>query len=277
MNNMLILAAKEVRDGYRNRWITVMTTIMAGLAFVLALLGSAPVGTTNISPLAVTVVSLSSLSIFFIPLIALLLSYDSIVGEEERGTLTLLLAHPVTRPAIAIGKFIGQLFILAFAIVIGYGVATLAIVVSSEGIFLEQQWGIFFKLLLSSIMLGAVFLAIGMLLSIWAKERGTAAASAIGIWLLFVVLFDMMLLGVLGASGADLLSDNAVKWIMLGNPTDAYRMFNLTADADTAVLSGMAGLRDDQGVSSTILLTLLLTWIAIPLAASCLLFQRRSV
>lgn len=277
MTNLLILAAKEIRDGYRNRWITVMTIIMAGLAFVLALLGSAPIGTTNISPLSVTVVSLSSLSIFFIPLIALLLSYDSIVGEEERGTLTLLLAHPVTRPAIAVGKFTGQLFILAFAIVVGYGTATLAIVVSGDSVFLEQQWNTFFMLLLSSILLGAVFLALGMLLSIWAKERGTAAACAIGIWLLFVVLFDMVLLGVLGASGTDFLGDDAIKWIMLGNPADAYRMFNLTSNDETAILSGMAGLRGDQGVSGTVLLALLVIWIVVPLTASCLLFQRRSV
>jgi Cu-processing system permease protein len=277
MTNILILATKEIRDGYRNRWIIVMTLIMAGLAFVLALLGSAPVGTTTISPLAVTVVSLSSLSIFFIPLIALLLSYDSIVGEEERGTLTLLLAHPVTRPAIAIGKFAGQLCILAFAIVAGYGIATLAIVMTGDSAFLDQQWGTFFKLLLSSILLGAVFLALGMLLSIWAKERGTAAACAIGIWLLFVVLFDMVLLGILGISGTEFLGDGIVKWIMLSNPTDAYRMFNLTSTDETAILSGMAGLRGDQGVSSSILLALMIFWIILPLTASCLMFQRRSV
>ena len=70
---------------------------MAGLALVLALLGSTPTGTTKISALTVTVVSLSSLSIFFVPLIALLLSYDSIVAEHERGTLILLLAYPVAR------------------------------------------------------------------------------------------------------------------------------------------------------------------------------------
>ena len=41
------------------------------------------------------VVSLSSLTIFLVPLIALLLSHDAIVGEAERGTLLLLLSYPV--------------------------------------------------------------------------------------------------------------------------------------------------------------------------------------
>lgn len=277
MGNMWILAIKEIRDGYRNRWIAVMTLIMAGLALVLALLGSAPVGSTAISPLAVTVVSLSSLSLFFIPLIALLLSYDAIVGEEERGTLTLLLAHPISRPAIALGKFTGQFVILSFAVVIGYGAATVAVAFAGEVPFFEQQWPVFFKLLLSSILLGAVFLALGLLLSIWTKDRGTAAAAAIGLWLVFVVLFDMLLLGILSSDAGGLIGDGAVKWIMLANPADAYRLFNLTSNNETALLSGMAGLRADQGVSASILLGMLLVWIALPLGASCLLFQRRLV
>ncbi len=234
-------------------------------------------GATKISALAVTVVSLSSLSIFFIPLIALLLSYDSIVGEDERGTLTLLLAYPVSRPAIAIGKFIGQFLLLSFAIIVGYGTAILTISLGSDVPLLEQQWIVFFKLLLSSVLLGAVFLALGLLLSAGLKERAAAAAGAIGLWLLFVVLFDMGLMGVLVATGESLISDTAVKWIMMANPADAYRMFNLTGSRETALLSGMSGLRGDQGVSGPILLSLLLGWVCVPLAGACLLFQRRSL
>jgi len=275
MIDIITLASKEFRDGYRNRWIIVMTVVMAALALILALLGSAPVGSTKISALAVTVVSLSSLSIFFIPLIALLLSYDSIVGEDERGTLTLLLAYPVSRLSIVIGKFIGQFLLLSFAVIVGYGVATLAIALSADMPFLEQQWLIFLKLLLSSILLGAAFLALGILLSAGMKERGTAAAGAIGLWLLFVVFFDMALLGFLTSVGGDLISDGAVKWLMLANPADAYRMFNLTANADTALLSGMAGLRGDQGVAASTLLMLLVLWIIIPLAGAGFVFRRR--
>ena len=276
MHNILVLAQKEIRDGYRNKWIAVTTLVMAGFALILAFLGSAPVGSTHISPLAVTVVSLSSLSIFFIPLIALLLSYDSIVGEEERGTLTLLLAYPISRPAIAIGKFLGQLSILSFAIVVGYGTATLAIAVAGEIPLAEQAWGIFLKLVLSSILLGAVFLSLGLLLSILTRDRGTAAAGAIGLWLVFVVLFDMALLGILSSGASELIQDDAVKWIMLANPSDAYRMYNLSTNSETALLSGMAGLREDQGVPAPALILLLCLWIMVPLSAACVLFQRRS-
>lgn len=276
MGNILTLIQKEVRDGYRNKWIAVMTFLMAGFALVLALLGSAPVGTTAISPLAVTVVSLSSLGIFFIPLIALLLSYDSIVGEDERGTLILLLAYPVTRTEIALGKFLGQLLILSFAIVVGYGVALVVVAAKGEAPLDQIPWTIFLKLVVSSVMLGGVFLALGLLLSTITKDRGTSAAGAIGLWLVFVVLFDMALLGILSSGAASLIQDEAVKWIMLTSPSDAYRMFNLATNADTALLSGMSGLREDQGVAGSVLLLLLGAWIVVPLSVACALFQRRT-
>ena len=101
--------------------------LLAALALTLAFLGAAPTGAVKVSALAVTIVSLSSLTIFLIPLIALLLSYDAIVGEIDRGTMALLLAYPVARWQVVLGKFLGHLAILVFATVVGYGVAGLAL------------------------------------------------------------------------------------------------------------------------------------------------------
>ncbi len=91
------IAVKEIREGLRSRWIVAITLLLGILALALSFLGAAPTGSTGASPLEVMVVSLSSLTIFLIPLIALLLSHDAVVGEAERGTLLLLLSYPVTR------------------------------------------------------------------------------------------------------------------------------------------------------------------------------------
>ena len=69
MNAALIIAGKEIRDGLRNRWVLGATLLMAALALTLSFLGSAPTGTVGAGPLEVTVVSLSSLTIFLVPLI----------------------------------------------------------------------------------------------------------------------------------------------------------------------------------------------------------------
>ncbi len=277
MNNIWTIAAKEIRDGTRNRWIVMITITMAGLALVLAMLGSAPTGTTSISPLTVTVVSLSSLSIFFIPLIALLLAYDSIVGEAERGTLLLLLAYPVARWQVVIGKFCGHLVLLAIAILIGYGLAGLVISLTGEVEIPQRVWNSFIRLLISSVMLGAIFLALGYLISASVGERGTAAAIAIGLWLTFVLLYDMGMLAMLAVDGGQTINEQLVTWLLLANPTDAYRMFNLTGDTETALLAGMVGLSARLQVPGFALVALMTGWVLFPLLVSCLIFRRRQL
>src|SRR3546814_9304110 len=125
--NVARLAMQEIRAGLRNRWVVATTLLLAALSLSLALLGIAPTGVVKADPLAVVVVSLASLTIFLVPLIALLLSFDAVVGEQERGTLMLLLSYPVARWQVIVGKALGQVCILGVATLIGYGVAAAAL------------------------------------------------------------------------------------------------------------------------------------------------------
>jgi Cu-processing system permease protein len=277
MNQVCVIALAEVQDGMRNRWVILVALAMAAFALILALLGSVPTGITKISSLAVTVVSLASLSIFFIPLIALLLSYDSIVGEAERGTLILLLSYPVARWQVIAGKFGGALVLLALAVALGYGSAGIIIGLTAETSFADQAWGSFFELLLSSVLLGAVFLSLGFLISVALRERGTAAAAALGTWLLLVLVYDMGLLGLLASDDGKLIGTDTLVGLLLANPTDAYRMLNLAGSDETAILSGMAGLKLEKEISTTLPIAVMLAWIALPLGIACAVFQRREL
>ena len=116
-----IIALKEIRDGLRNRWVLATTLLMTALALTLTLLGSAPAGTVGASPLEGRWWACRVFTIFLVPLIALLISYDAIAGEFERGTMALLLSYPVSRSAVVGGKFLGATAILAVATVAGYG------------------------------------------------------------------------------------------------------------------------------------------------------------
>ena len=123
MRNILIVARKEIQEGLRNRWVLATTLLLAALALTLTFLGSAPTGSVGVRALDVVIVSLSSLTIFLLPLIALLISHDAIVGEMERGTMLLLLSYPVGALAGAARQVRRPLAILAFATLLGYGAA----------------------------------------------------------------------------------------------------------------------------------------------------------
>lgn len=274
MKALLILAGKELRDGLRNRWIAAAVLLLATLALSLAVLGSAPVGEIKAGAFDVAIASLSSLTVYLLPLIALLLAYDAFVGEAERGTLLLLLAYPVARWQVVLGKFLGHGAILAVAVALGYGPVLLGLSALGDA---ALDWRAFAALMTSSLLLGAVFLGLGYLPSVLVRERATAAGLAIGLWLLFVVLYDLALLGLLIADQGQALGQGTIAALMLANPTDAYRVFNLTGSAAAGLVSGVAGSAEGLGFGPGVPLAMMLAWVALPLAAAVILFQRKEV
>ena len=252
MTNILLIAWKEIQECLRNRWVVAMTLLLAALALSLTFLGSAPTGNVGTSALDVVIVSLSSLTIFVIPLVALLISHDAIVGEMERGTMLLLLSYPVSRLQVLLGKFLGHLAVLTFATA-------------------------FAGMILTSILLGAVFIAIGYLISALVRERATAAGIAIGVWLLLVVLFDMALLGALVVDQGRTISSTALSGMLLFNPTDVYRLFNLAGAENVSVLTNMSGIADQASLSPVVLLATLVIWVLVPLTLAGLTFSRREL
>jgi Cu-processing system permease protein len=276
MRNVLLIAAKEIQESLRNWWVLSTTLLLAALALTLTFLGNAPTGSVGVRALDVVIVSLSSLTIFLLPLIALLLSHDAIVGEIERGTMLLLLSYPVGRWQVLLGKFAGHLAILAFAIVLGYGAAAVALAATGATIDAES-WAAFGKMIGSSILLGASFIAVGYLISSVVRARGTAAGIAVGIWLLLVLIYDMALLGLLVVDQGRFISAGALNALLLLNPTDVYRMFNLAGSAKVSVFSGMAGLADTMTLNPGILLMALAAWAMVPLALAAFVFSRREL
>ena len=276
MRNILLIAGKEIQESLRNRWVLATTLLLAALALTLTFLGSAPTGTVGVRPLDVVIVSLSSLTIFLLPLIALLISHDAIVGEMERGTMLLLLSYPVGRWQVLLGKFVGHLAVLAFATVIGYGAAALVLAATGAAIDADS-WGAFGSMIGSSILLGAVFIAVGYLVSALARDRGTAAGIAVGIWLLLVLIYDMALLGVLVVDQGRFITAGILNALLLLNPTDAYRIFNLAGSTNVSVFAGMTGLANTITLNPFVLLAALTAWALVPLALAALAFSRREL
>ncbi|HLI14355.1 MAG TPA: ABC transporter permease [Alphaproteobacteria bacterium] len=273
MKQVLIIAGKEIRDGLRNRWVIAATLLLGGLSLSLTFLGSAPVGTVGVDRLAVAVVGLSSLTIYLVPLIALMLSYDAIAGEMERGTMLLLLTYPVQRSQVVLGKFLGHGAILAFAAIVGYGAAGLALISSSDA----ESWEAFASMTLSSVLLGCAFLALGYLVSALVRERATAAGIAVVLWLAFVLLYDLALLGALVADKGRHIGTALFSALLLANPTDAYRLFNLAGFPKVSQFAGLAGLSGEAHVPRGVLVAILSLWVLLPLAAAAALFRRREL
>ena len=117
----------------------------------------------------------------------------------------------------------------------------------------------------------------GCLASTLVRERATAAGLAVGVWLFFVLIYDSALLGLLVADQGRTVGEHGLSALLLLNPADAFRLFNMTATESVSVYSGMAGAGDPAGTAPAILLTALATWILVPLVLAVAVFHRRAV
>ena len=275
MKVILILALKEVRDGLRNRWVAMTILVLTALSLSLYFLGSAPIGSTKVDSLAVTQVSLVSLSVYLLPLIALMLSFDALVGEFERGTMLLLLTYPVARWQLIVGKFLGHMLILLLAILVGCG--SVALIVALTGDSTAHNWSAYGSMMASSWLLGGVFVALGYFISAIVRERATAVGAAIGLWLLLVVLYDLALLGALLADDKQVIGQQLLATLLVANPTDAYRVFNLTAVEGVSQVAGLADIAVKAGVAQAVPVLVLGAWVLAGVVATIVVLYRREL
>jgi len=262
------IASREFRDRLRNRWVLAVGLVFAAFALAIAWFGMAQQGSVGYRGIDVTIVSLSSLVTYLVPLIALLLGYDAIVGERERGSLDLLLSMPITRFELLLGKFAGLAGALAASTVLGFGAALL--VLSKQ---LDARDAMhFLGFAGSAILLGMSFLSMSLCLSVLAQDRIRASGLAIGLWFLFVLVFDMVLMGVLVLSQGALGSGVFGALLML-NPADVFRLLNIFSSEQVQGLYGLATVLPEQMTNPALLAGVMLAWIAVPFAVASWRFK----
>lgn len=129
---------------------------------------------------------------FLVPLVAIALAFDSINGEFNRRTMSRVLAQPIYRDALLMGKFLGGLFTLALVLtaiwllIIGLGLVGLGVPPSGE----EVARSLLF--LLATIAYGGIWLTVGMLFSVVFRQPASAALAAIAVWLFFTVFWGIL-------------------------------------------------------------------------------------
>ncbi|MBE1281779.1 MAG: ABC transporter permease subunit [Rhodobacteraceae bacterium] len=239
MTRFLAITRAEMLILRRNRWLFMATLIMVLFALALTFAGSAPTGTLGVDMLTVSVASMTTLSVYLAPLLALMISFDAIAGESDRGSLALILTYPAGRGEILMGKFTAHLAALSFAMIVGFGTAG-AVAAWFGGAGAESVLALI-RLILTSILLGAVFLALGYLMSSLAGGATAAAGLSAGLWLIFVVLYDLGLLGAVVMDQSGGFTQSVFPWVMVANPADAFRLWNIAGSEGVAITSGMTG------------------------------------
>ncbi len=254
-----VVASKEFRDRIRNRWVVAVALIFSLFSVAIAYFGAAQQGAVGFRGIDVTIASLVSLVIYLVPLIALILGYDAVVGEKERGSLELLLAMPITRFEILLGKFTGLSAALACSTVIGFGAGVLLLADQLGARDVYHYLGFVF----SAILMGMAFLSLSLLVSVLAADRIRASGVAIGLWFFFVLIFDLLVMGMLvmsqGALGSGLFGT-----LLMLNPADIFRLLNIFSSEQVQNMYGLATVMPQNLTNPAVLIGIMLIWIVTP-------------
>ncbi|MDI6814336.1 MAG: ABC transporter permease, partial [Desulfitobacteriaceae bacterium] len=130
--------------------------------------------------------------VFLVPLISIALTFDSINAEFSRRTMSRVLAQPIYRDALLMGKFLGAFFTLALVLtaiwllIFGLGIVGLGLPPNTE----EVARSLLF--LVTTIFYGGIWLAVAMVFSILFRQPATAALASIAVWLFFTVFWGIL-------------------------------------------------------------------------------------
>lgn len=233
IRNIALIARHELRISLRSRWIQLFAIIFAVLTLVISYFGMVTSIVVGFEGFTRTAASLLNLVLYLVPILALAAATSSF--SPEKGAAEFLFSQPVMRTEVLLGKILGLFASLTMAIVFGFGVSGFVVAAraGSEGTARYLGFVAVTLILLLS------FLCLGALASITSSSRVKALGIALGVWFLFVLFYDLIMMGIVG-----LVDPHSARTIILvglfGNPVDLARVAGLLM-LGGATIFGAAG------------------------------------
>lgn len=223
-----VIAAKELIEACRNRWLASGAFLFAALALAV-IFGTAAVGGTLVfRDLATVMNSFVSLTVYVLPLLAVLTVSEAFAAESEHGTLVLMLTYPLSRTTWVLGKIAG--FAVALFGVFAFAIAV--VLLARAVLPIEWPWietiKACVKLLLTGWLYGLAYISLGCWVSLLVRTKAQALSILVLLWFFLVFLYDLVLLTLAVASDGA-VSRDVLSWLMTINCADAFRMINTVA------------------------------------------------
>lgn len=278
LNPVLSIAKKEVMDNIRNKWIILITVLFASLTLLVSYAGS--YFSEGWQDLTLTVVGMSGLVQFLISIIGLMLGYAAVIGEIERGSMESLLSLPAIRLEILLGKLLGLGTVLTTTILIGFGIAGIVIGINVP----DVNYGEYLIFIGASIIIGLVFLSLGLFLSCIFKKRSTAMGGAIFVWFLFSIIWGFIsgALLILTTSLKDIQSLNFPDWyfgVQSINPLQAYSMLvSINVGAGSPSQQDIGSIPGYPSfITNEFLITVLILWLIVCISIAIWRFNKKDI
>lgn len=264
-------ARREFRDALSSRWFLLYTVAFTVLAVGVSFLSLSGSGSHGFAGFGRTAAGLLNLIMLVVPLMALTAGAGTIAGERERGTLLYLLAQPVSRTQILLGKYVGLAIALVCSLCIGFGVSAGVLAWRAGGVGVQS----FVVLVGLTILLALAMLSLGVLISVLSRRSSVAVGISLFVWLALVFVSD---LGLMAGSLIFKLRVQEIFALASLNPLQAFKMgviVSMNASLDVLGPVGAYASHTLGNAMPWVLAGSIVAWIVLPLAAAVVLFARR--
>ena len=217
----------------------------------------------------------SFMTAMFGSLMALILSFDAFSRDRESGAADVLVSRPITKRGIALSKFLGLNLAIAVC-VISVIYASIAIIERTVGESIP--WPTVAWYILSTVALFGAMTLVQMLLSLAARNAGSAIMYGVSVWFLYSIFWLVVSLSIAQWAGLDPASaatatdyTGSEEFSYISNRVDLFNpigAFHLC----TGIL--LAGGNEVITIPHAWAYAALLLWVVIPLVALMEIYNR---
>jgi len=273
------VAKKEFEDNVRNRWITSLIIIFVILTIATSYFaGSREADSSSLGEMEDTITVLLSISVILIPIIAIMLGYATISGECESGSLYVILAYPIRRREVLLGKFFGLGSVIVFSTIVGFGAGGVLIAILAG----TSEWISYLIFIALTILLGLLYLSVSMFFSTLTSKRSTSLGLGVLIFFWSMIFGIIIMAAYLAGGGSydELLTGEAtfpdwVWWAILLSPMDMNQVSVLRAFEIEEVFG--FSMEFPSFMTLGLLVTVQLIWIIVPLILAYYIFEKRDI
>lgn len=266
------LLQKEFRDSLRNRWFLLYTVAFGALSLALSYFSLSGAGLYGFAGFGRTAASLINLVLLIVPLMALTIGAGSLAGEREHSTLSYLLAQPVNRTEVLLGKYLGLAVALLASLGLGFGLSGIVIALRGSG----TDAGSYVQIIGLAYLLALTMLSLGFLISTLTAKASVAAGIALFVWLVLVFFGD---LGLMGTALAMRMEIGQLFTLALINPLQVFKMAAVSGIHATLDVLGPAGIYAVRTYGDRLILlfiAVMTIWIVLPLMVAYAIFTTRT-
>ncbi|MDH6368910.1 Cu-processing system permease protein [Paenibacillus sp. PastF-3] len=216
MADMLQVARREIKMGFRNPWAYSFLGLFCTFSLGLLLINSQNVveGYTAVTG------SMLSLIVYLLPLMTLFLGSFSLTSEKEEGSWQLLSTYPIGTFSFILGKYMGLASVLLIIVAFGYGL--MGMMSGLMGMAFDSST--YFLFLAFSAGLVILFLTIALLIGSLSGNRWQALTVSVAVWFFLVIGWPTFLIAGLGLLPYLWIKPLLVALTIL-NPAELVRLF----------------------------------------------------